>query len=34
MSEIILNIVLLIIWRLGLSSNQYSRAKQEIIERI
>jgi hypothetical protein len=37
MSEIILNIyqlMLLIIWRLGLSSNHYSRAKQEIIERI
>jgi hypothetical protein len=37
MSEVILNIfkhMLLIIWRLGLSSNDYSRAKQEIIERI
>ena len=37
MSEIIVNLynlMLLITWRMGLISNHYSRAKQEIIERI
>jgi hypothetical protein len=35
MSEVILNkLMLLIIWRLALISNHYSRAKQETTERI
>ena len=37
MSEVILNLyehMLLLIWQVGLISNHYSRAKQEMIERI